>query len=739
MPVKGTVDGPFGHTDLTRWRLDSTDHGRHIWSYQPREDEDDRLGAPNPLTLQQEQRDYQTNEEKYWLGLPTDTPVLEDPHGDPFKAAKNGYEFMKQLQSPDGHWAGEYGGPLFLIPGMIITLYATKTPIPEEWKIEIARYLANVQRQGGKDDRGWGLHDHGRSTVFGTALNYVALRILGVDKDEPMMINARATLHALGGATGSPSWGKAWLSILGVYEWDGMNAIPPELWLLPKWIPVHPWRWWTHTRAVYIPMGYLFGKRFQVPLNKLTQSLREEIYVEPYATINWPSCRNKCARVDLYCPHSKLLDTLYLGLGAWERFLCPSMVREAGIREAYRLLCMEDDNTNCQTIGPVSKAMNMLCRWVEEGPDSSAFKNHLETVRDFFWQSPRGMLVCGTNGSQAWDAGFAGQMLYETGLADLPENQESVKKLLAWLDDTQHQEDTPWVTEAHRHPSKGAWPFSTREQHYTVSDCTSEALKAVIYLQRLDYTPKVVTKERMTWAIDIILSLQNPDGGFASYELIRGTKYMELINPAEVFGNIMIEYNYPECTTACLTALSIFSRLFPDYRTSDIKQTMSKAMKYIHASQRPDGSWFGSWGVCFTYATMFALESLALNGETCETSERARRACSFIVSKQMPDGGWGESYEACETGEWVDLDRSTVINTSWAVIALLTAKYPDPEPIKKACRLIMNRQQPNGEWLWESTCGIFNKSTCIDYPLFLFIWTTWALGKAAKELDWSEA
>lgn len=40
---------------------------------------------------------------------------------------------------------------------MIITLYATNTPIPEEWKIEIARYLANVQRKGGKDDQGWGL------------------------------------------------------------------------------------------------------------------------------------------------------------------------------------------------------------------------------------------------------------------------------------------------------------------------------------------------------------------------------------------------------------------------------------------------------------------------------------------------------------------------------------------------------------------------------------------------------
>lgn len=30
-----------------------------------------RSGAPNPLTIQQEPREYQTNEEKYWLGLPT--------------------------------------------------------------------------------------------------------------------------------------------------------------------------------------------------------------------------------------------------------------------------------------------------------------------------------------------------------------------------------------------------------------------------------------------------------------------------------------------------------------------------------------------------------------------------------------------------------------------------------------------------------------------------------------------
>lgn len=49
--------------------------------------------------------------------------------------------------------------------------------------------------------------------------------------------------------------------------------------------------------------------------------------------------------------------------------------------------------------------------------------------------------------------------------------------------------------------------------------------------------------------------------------------------------------------------------------------------------------------MCFTYATMFALESLALNGESYTTSERVRRACHFLLDKQMADGGWGESYK----------------------------------------------------------------------------------------------
>lgn len=56
-------------------------------------------------------------------------------------------------------------------------------------------------------------------------------------------------------------------------------------------------------------------------------------------------------------------------------------------------------------------------------------------------------------------------------------------------------------------------------------------------------------------------------------------------------------------------------------------------------------SWFVDDAQCFTYATMFSIESLALAGETYANSEAVRRACGFILGKQMDDGGWGESYK----------------------------------------------------------------------------------------------
>lgn len=127
--------------------------------------------------------------------------------------------------------------------------------------------------------------------------------------------------------------------------------------------------------------------------------------------------------------------------------------------------------------------------------------------------------------------------------------------------------------------------------------------------------PQLVSRERLREAVDVLLTMQNADYGFASYEPIRGPRWLELLNPAEVFGNIMIEYSYPECTTAVVMGLKAFNKLDPEYRADEIKRTTELALQYIKSAQNEDGSWYGAWAICFTYAAMFALQSLASMGE----------------------------------------------------------------------------------------------------------------------------
>lgn len=73
-------------------------------------------------------------------------------------------------------------------------------------------------------------------------------------------------------------------------------------------------------------------------------------------------------------------------------------------------------------------------------------------------------------------------------------------------------------------------------------------------------------------------------------------------------------------------------------------------------------------------------------------------------------------------------DGSQVVQTAWALIALMHGQCPDIEAMKKGIKLIMQRQQANGEWLQEAIEGVFNKSCMISYPNYKFIFPITALG-----------
>jgi lanosterol synthase len=561
----------------------------------------------------------------------------------PLDAVKNGLDFFKELQLPPGNWACEYGGPMFLLPGLVITWTVTNTPILDAYATEIKNYLFARQHP---EDGGWGLHIEGDSTVFGTAMNYTVLRLVGVSEEDERMIKARGTLHKLGGAVNGPHWAKFWLSVLGVCDWDIVNPVPPELWLLPDWVPIAPWRWWIHMRQVFLPMSYIWSKKWSYPLTPLTRQLRQELFTEPAESISWASHRNSICPKDNYHPKSWFLNAVnWVLVNVHNPYTRTQGLVNKAEDWVWKLVQMEDENTDFANLGPVNGPMNLLCCYIKEGPDAYSVKRHLERLEDFIWVKSEGMLMNGTNGVQVWDTAFTIQAVIDAGLAEDPRWKPMLTKALEFLDDQQIRENVKDQDLCYRQQRKGGWAFSTKDQGYAVSDCISEALKAVILLQNTPGYPKLLSDQRIFDAIDTLLTYQNASGGCASYEPTRGSEKMEYLNAAEVFGRIMIEYDYPECTTAVVTALSLFTKHYPDYRSEDIKAFKERAVTYIRRAQHPDGSWYGSWGICFTYASMFALESLASVGEYYENSEYSRKGCEFLLSKQRADGGWCESYK----------------------------------------------------------------------------------------------
>jgi lanosterol synthase/protostadienol synthase len=402
------------------------------------------------------------------------------------------------------------------------------------------------------------------------------------------------------------------------------------------------------------------------------------------------------------------------------------------LNEALFQIEAEVQNTNYLCVAPVSFASNMLALFHAHGPKSHWMDGMKERIIDPMWMCREGMAASGTNGTSLWDTVFTVQAAIDGGLARRPENRDVMLKALQFIDVSQIRENPLGMSHVYRQATKGAWPFSTRDQAYAVSDTTSETVRCVIQLQETGVVPKLISDDRLKEAVDLILAMQNRGGGYSAFEPIRAPKALELLNITELYENVMTDNLYPECTSSVLMCLDTFSKSFPDYRPIAIEKCMLGCVKYLQESQYPEGGWIASWGICFTYATMFALQGLECFGYTESNNDMCQKACEFLLKHQNADGGWGEDLASIKHKRYVyDPNGSQVTCTAYAVTGLIAARCTNRDALKRGVGWLVTQQRRTGEWRQTALEGIFASPGGMRYPNYKFHFTLGALGKYA--------
>lgn len=645
------------------------------------------------------------------------------------EAVRRGFGWLESEQRPEGCVVGEVVWSPILTAQYVMTAAMTGQEIPQDRKLRFQKYFEVWQQ----DDGGWGMHAESPSYVYVTTLVYVALRAMGLEADDPMCARARDWLRSQGGVLQIPSWGKAWLAMFNLYDWRAVSPVLPELWLLPESLPIHPSRMYCHTRLIYLGLGYLYGVRYQAPVTPLTVALRRELYDAPYERIRFTEHRFDLAPTDLFEDPPAVLKGVYVISGLYDRVhLGP--LRKRALAYCLDQIVAHQRESRFAAISPVNGLLNTLAL---HHADHADFLPSFEGVDYWAWtDEAEGERFNGAH-SHSWDTGFTVQALCEGPLAS--EFRTFLEHAARYLVHSQQTEEVVERGRYHRDMRVGGWCFSDKHHRWPVSDCTAEALSALRYLADELPADQLPSPKRIVQAALFILSRQNPDGGWGSYERTRGGDILRKLNPSEMFGNCMVEYSYVECTASCMQALrhtaDRFGDLFSQPERRRIERSITQGEGLLRRTLEPDGAWQGFWGVNYTYGTLYGISGLLAAGNP-QADPAIVRACAWLVEHQHPAGGWGESWRGCYEERYIPHSEPQVIMTAWALMALLRAGYDGPgaeDAIDSGVRLLLSGQLADGDWPKEGVAGVFFNTAYHHYMLYKNYFPLWALGLYLKK------
>jgi squalene-hopene/tetraprenyl-beta-curcumene cyclase len=239
----------------------------------------------------------------------------------PQLALERAREHLLSLQDPRGFWRGELQTNVTMdAEDILLREFLGVRRAPETQRS--AAWIRSQQRPDGT----WSNFHEGPGDISTTVEAYWALRVAGDAPSEPHMRAAARFVRDQGGLERARVFTHLWLALFGLWSWDRVPALPTEIVLLPRWVPLNIYDFACWARQTIVALSVVKSHR---PVHPLSFDLRE--LHAPTAGAASPDAAPEAAPLS----RARVLRALDALLRRFERHP-PALLRKVALQPAPR-------------------------------------------------------------------------------------------------------------------------------------------------------------------------------------------------------------------------------------------------------------------------------------------------------------------------------------------------------------------------------------------------------------------
>jgi squalene-hopene/tetraprenyl-beta-curcumene cyclase len=662
-------------------------------------------------------------------------------------ALERACEHLLALQDEAGWWRGELQTNVTMdAEDILLREFLGIRTAPETERS--AAWCRSQQREDGT----WSNFHGGPGDLSTTVEAYFALRLAGDPADAAHMRTAAEWVRESGGLEQARVFTHVWLALFGLWPWERVPALPPEIVLLPRWAPLNVYDFGCWARQTIVALSLVAARR---PRRALEIDLRELHGPRPWAPRPIPA-RGGCWPKRGCSPEasvSRLRSGAWLvrldgALRLYERRPLRALRRQAIARAQEWIVRRQEADGSWGGIQPPWVYSLMALHLGGYPLEHAVMRRGLEGLERFMVEDR------GANGSEShppsrrleacqspvWDTALAMVALGDGGLA---REHPALARAAEWLVGEEVRVRGDWAV-ARPNLEPGGWAFEFENDNYPDVDDTAEVVLALLgvtplepelmrranrHRRRIGDLPPAEgaqgVRERTQDAIDRAVAwvegMQSADGGWGAFD-VDNTRALVRELPFLDFGEV-IDAPSADVTAHALEMLAAVGR-------AD-SEAARAGTGWLLGQQEADGSWFGRWGINHVYGTGAAVPALVAVGVS-PRDPRIHRAVRWLEEHQNEDGGWGEDPRSYDEAAWVGRGPSTASQTAWALLALHAAgeQIESSRAVERGVAWLIATQRPDGTWDEPQYTGTgFPGDYYINYHLYRLTFPIMALGR----------